>query len=45
MRTWDTDRFFTTIEELVLCHSPSGVEGEVNRYIQQRKPLHATNRQ
>jgi HAD superfamily hydrolase (TIGR01509 family) len=23
------------IEELVLCHSPSGVEGEVNRYIQQ----------
>ncbi|MEM6255853.1 MAG: M42 family peptidase [Cyanobacteria bacterium P01_D01_bin.156] len=32
---WDTDRFFTVIEELVLCHSPSGREEEVNRYIQQ----------
>ena len=35
MSTWDLDRFFTVIEELVLCHSPSGVEEEVNRYIQQ----------
>ena len=35
MSTWDEDRFFTVIEELVLCHSPSGVEEEVNRYIQQ----------
>ncbi|MBX2865111.1 MAG: M28 family peptidase [Leptolyngbyaceae cyanobacterium MAG.088] len=35
MTTWDADRFFTAIEELVLCHSPSGMEGEVNRYIQQ----------
>ncbi|MEM1255302.1 MAG: M42 family peptidase [Cyanobacteria bacterium P01_H01_bin.21] len=35
MNTWDEDRFFSVIEELVLCHSPSGVEEEVNRYIQQ----------
>ena len=35
MDTWDADRLFTVIEELVLCHSPSGVEAEVDRYIQQ----------
>ncbi|MBT9311000.1 M42 family metallopeptidase [Leptothoe kymatousa] len=35
MGRWDLDHFFTTIEELVLCHSPSGVETEVNHYIQQ----------
>ncbi|MEL6232594.1 MAG: M42 family peptidase [Cyanobacteria bacterium J06627_3] len=34
MDTWDADRLFTVIEELVLCHSPSGVEAEVDRYIQ-----------
>lgn len=35
MDTWDPEKFFKTIEELVLCHSPSGVETEVNHYIQQ----------
>ncbi|MEO0828614.1 MAG: M42 family peptidase [Cyanobacteria bacterium J06642_9] len=34
MDSWDLDRFFTVIEELVLCHSPSGVETEVNQYIE-----------
>ena len=34
MDAWDADRFFAVIGELVLCHSPSGVEGEVDRYIQ-----------
>ncbi|MEO0541348.1 MAG: M42 family peptidase [Cyanobacteria bacterium P01_A01_bin.105] len=34
MTDWDADRFFQTIEELVLCHSPSGVEGEVNAYLE-----------
>jgi putative aminopeptidase FrvX len=27
------DRLFTTVTELVLCHSPSGVEGEVDQYL------------
>lgn len=26
----DCDRLFATIERLVMCHSPSGVEGEIN---------------
>ncbi|MEM8503867.1 MAG: M42 family peptidase [Cyanobacteria bacterium P01_D01_bin.1] len=30
---WDDDRFFDTIAELVMLHSPSGVEGEVNDYL------------
>ena len=30
---WDDDRFFDTICELVMLHSPSGVEGEVNDYL------------
>lgn len=34
MGTWDADRFFAVIRELALCHSPSGVEGEVDGYIQ-----------
>lgn len=35
MSVWDADRFFDVIEQLVLCHSPSGVEGEINAYLQQ----------
>ena len=30
---WHEDRFFETIAELVMLHSPSGVEGEVNDYL------------
>ncbi len=30
---WDDDRFFDTVSELVMLHSPSGVEGEVNDYL------------
>lgn len=30
------DRLFATIEELVLCHSPSGVETEVDRWLENR---------
>ncbi|MEL6159550.1 MAG: M42 family peptidase [Cyanobacteria bacterium J06623_5] len=30
---WSDDRFFSTIAELVMLHSPSGVEGEVNTYL------------
>ena len=33
---WDEDRFFEAIAELVMLHSPSGVEGEVNRYLLDR---------
>lgn len=33
---WDEDRFFDTITELVMLHSPSGVEGEVNDYLLER---------
>ncbi|MGB3203549.1 MAG: M42 family peptidase [Crinalium sp.] len=33
MPTFDYDRLFNTIEKLVLHHSPSGVEGEVDRLI------------
>lgn len=29
----DFDALFATIRDLVLCHSPSGVEGEVNQWI------------
>ena len=32
-QAWTDDRFFDTIAELVMCHSPSGVEGEVNDYL------------
>lgn len=30
---WDSDRLFQTIEELVLHHSPSGVEEEIDRLL------------
>ena len=30
------DRLFNTIEELVMCHSPSGVEGEVDAWLLDR---------
>ncbi|MEM9089996.1 MAG: M42 family peptidase [Cyanobacteria bacterium P01_F01_bin.53] len=30
---WSEDRFFETIAELVMLHSPSGVETEVNTYL------------
>ncbi|MGB7087771.1 MAG: M42 family peptidase [Phormidesmis sp.] len=30
---WSPDRFFETIAELVMLHSPSGVEDEVNQYL------------
>jgi putative aminopeptidase FrvX len=30
---WSKDRFFDTISELVMLHSPSGVEAEVNQYL------------
>ncbi|MEL6855427.1 MAG: M42 family peptidase [Cyanobacteria bacterium J06607_13] len=33
---WSDDRFFDTIAELVMLHSPSGVEGEVNAYLLER---------
>lgn len=33
---WPEDRFFDTISELVMLHSPSGVEGEVNEYLLNR---------
>lgn len=32
----DYDLLFTTIEELVLHHSPSGVEGEIDRLLIKR---------
>ncbi|WP_017717482.1 M42 family metallopeptidase [Kamptonema formosum] len=32
----DYDRLFATIEELVLHHSPSGVEGEIDRLLMKR---------
>ncbi|MEG3438378.1 M42 family peptidase [Pannus brasiliensis CCIBt3594] len=32
----DLDRLFRTIETLVLCHSPSGVEGEIDRFLLDR---------
>ncbi len=31
--SWDDDRFFDVISELVMLHSPSGVEDEVNDYL------------
>jgi putative aminopeptidase FrvX len=33
---WTKDHFYATITDLVLCHSPSGREEEVNDYIQTR---------
>ncbi|MEL6939829.1 MAG: M42 family peptidase [Cyanobacteria bacterium J06598_1] len=30
---WSEDRFFDAIADLVMLHSPSGVEGEVNEYL------------
>ncbi|MEO1636158.1 MAG: M42 family peptidase, partial [Cyanobacteria bacterium J06631_9] len=30
---WTDDTFFEVISELVMCHSPSGVETEVNEYL------------
>ncbi|MGB3293974.1 MAG: M42 family peptidase [Phormidesmis sp.] len=34
--SWSEDRFFEAITDLVMLHSPSGVEGEVNRYLLDR---------
>jgi putative aminopeptidase FrvX len=34
--SWSEDRFFDTIAELVMLHSPSGVEDEMNQYLLQR---------
>ena len=33
---WSKDRFFDTISELVMLHSPSGTEGELNDYLLHR---------
>jgi putative aminopeptidase FrvX len=33
---WDYDRLFEIIEELVMHHSPSGVEAEINQLLMQR---------
>ena len=33
---WTDDRFFDAIAHLVMCHSPSGVEAEVNDYLLSR---------
>ncbi len=33
---WDYDRLFQIIEELVMHHSPSGVEAEINQLLMQR---------
>jgi putative aminopeptidase FrvX len=33
---WSDDRFFDEIAQLVMCHSPSGVEAEVNQYLLDR---------
>lgn len=35
-QSWTDDRFFDAIAELVMCHSPSGVEEEINRYLLER---------
>jgi putative aminopeptidase FrvX len=31
-----SDQLFATIAELVLCHSPSGAESEINHYLLQK---------
>ncbi len=36
LQAWTDDLFFEAIAELVMCHSPSGVEGEVNDYLLKR---------
>ncbi|MDF5716140.1 MAG: M42 family peptidase [Rhizonema sp. NSF051] len=33
---WDYEDLFKTIEELVMHHSPSGAEAEINQYLMQR---------
>lgn len=33
---WNYNQLFATIEELVLHHSPSGAEGEINEYLLQK---------
>lgn len=33
---WDYDRLFQIIEELIMHHSPSGVEAEINQLLMQR---------
>ncbi|HEY9803306.1 MAG TPA: M42 family metallopeptidase [Leptolyngbyaceae cyanobacterium] len=33
---WNHNQLFATIEELVLHHSPSGAEGEINQYLLQK---------
>ncbi len=33
---WDYDRLFEIIEELVMHHSPSGAETEINQLLMQR---------
>ena len=39
---WDPDQWFDAIAELVLCHSPSGLEGEVDQLLHEQlaKPGH-----
>lgn len=32
-QAWTDDRFFEAIAQLVMCHSPSGVETEINNYL------------
>ena len=32
-QNWTDDRFFEAIAQLVMCHSPSGVETEINNYL------------
>src|SRR4028118_804520 len=36
MLSFDYDQLFKTIEELVLHHSPSGVEGEIDQLLMSR---------
>lgn len=33
---WDYDRLFQIIEELIMHHSPSGAEAEINQLLMQR---------
>ncbi|MGD1936626.1 MAG: M42 family metallopeptidase [Cyanophyceae cyanobacterium] len=33
---WDFDRWFELIRELVMCHSPSGLEGEIDGVLRSR---------
>ncbi len=33
---WNYDHLFTTIEQLVMHHSPSGAEAEINQFLMQQ---------